>query len=246
MNSGVYEILNTLTGDSYIGSTSSFSTRWSKHRRSLIGGVHHSRYLQRAWDKYGHDAFSFRKLIVCSPVKDQLLLYEQLCLDTLAPKYNSIKIAGSPRGFKHPPEFGAAISARQKGKIYPPEFGAAISARRKGKPLTTTHKTNLSLSHKGKRLTKEHREKIGKAAIGRVQSAIWCDNMAKVRIGVPHPTRVQRNIFHDGETLCALEWSRKLGIKYSTILARIHRGWPPECILSAPLQQGVHPNRRKK
>ena len=52
------------------------------------------------------------------------------------------------------------------------------------------------------------------------------------------------NLEYKGETFCAREWSRRLGIKYITLLARIYRGWPVEQALGAPLQRGIRPSNR--
>jgi hypothetical protein len=41
----------------YVGSSTKVKARISTHKRSLRNGVHHSRKLQRAWDKYGEVEF---------------------------------------------------------------------------------------------------------------------------------------------------------------------------------------------
>lgn len=40
------------------------------------------------------------------------------------------------------------------------------------------------------------------------------------------------NLTLNGVTACAREWSRRLGIKYPTILARAGKGWPDEKVLT--------------
>jgi hypothetical protein len=54
---GVYGILNTLTSRIYVGSSVNVSRRWNAHRWELETGRHINKHLQRAWDKYGIDAF---------------------------------------------------------------------------------------------------------------------------------------------------------------------------------------------
>lgn len=56
---GIYTITHTATGRNYIGSSINVQQRWLDHIRTLRRGVHKSSHLQRAWDKYGADAFSF-------------------------------------------------------------------------------------------------------------------------------------------------------------------------------------------
>jgi group I intron endonuclease len=55
----VYAIKNIVTGQSYVGSTVSWRHRKACHLHLLRKGKHHSVWLQRAWDKYGSDAFVF-------------------------------------------------------------------------------------------------------------------------------------------------------------------------------------------
>lgn len=42
------------------------------------------------------------------------------------------------------------------------------------------------------------------------------------------------NLTLNGETLCVAEWSRKLGIKYGTLIDRVYNGWSAERALTTP------------
>lgn len=57
--SGIYQILCKPTGKVYIGSAVWIAKRKRHHREALLAGKHHSQYLQKAWDKYGPEAFEF-------------------------------------------------------------------------------------------------------------------------------------------------------------------------------------------
>jgi len=59
MPAAVYEIVNTITGKTYVGSTTMLSKRWTEHKLRLRKGVHESPALQADYDKYGKDAFEF-------------------------------------------------------------------------------------------------------------------------------------------------------------------------------------------
>lgn len=59
---GIYGILNKVNGKMYVGSAQKIEVRWREHRYMLRTGTHHSPYLQRAWGKYGEDAFIFQVL----------------------------------------------------------------------------------------------------------------------------------------------------------------------------------------
>lgn len=103
MASGVYQITCLPTGKAYIGSSGwSLLKRLQKHRRDLDAGKHHSSYLQRAWRKYGADAFAFELLIVCHPAKAVML--EQELIDRLRPVFNTNAQATSCLGTKRTPE----------------------------------------------------------------------------------------------------------------------------------------------
>jgi len=86
MRTGVYQIRNLINNKRYIGSTSSsdrggFKRRERDHRSGLHRGRHHSVHLQRAWDKYGAEAFIFEILEICLPAR--CLKREQHYMDSL-------------------------------------------------------------------------------------------------------------------------------------------------------------------
>lgn len=56
---GIYRIRNTLNEKVYVGSAVDIRKRWQGHKSHLDEGVHHCRYLQRAWLKHGEIAFVF-------------------------------------------------------------------------------------------------------------------------------------------------------------------------------------------
>jgi group I intron endonuclease len=94
--SGIYKILNTVTGDFYIGSSKDCAFRWQRHRWLLKQGIHHNQHLQRAWAKYGRDAFTFD--VVIEVTVEQLVETEQSFLDQYLPTYNISKSADRPSG----------------------------------------------------------------------------------------------------------------------------------------------------
>ena len=57
---GIYKIVNLINGHVYVGQTKEkFQRRYWLHRWKLRNGTHDNSYLQRAWNKYGEDNFSF-------------------------------------------------------------------------------------------------------------------------------------------------------------------------------------------
>lgn len=65
MNSGVYNIINKINGDLYIGSSNQLNTRKTTHFRNLRNGKNHCKILQRAFNKYGEENFEFIILEYC-------------------------------------------------------------------------------------------------------------------------------------------------------------------------------------
>lgn len=57
--SGVYLIKNKANGKVYVGSSHNVWRRILQHKTMLRKQAHHSLHLQRAWDMYGQEGFSF-------------------------------------------------------------------------------------------------------------------------------------------------------------------------------------------
>lgn len=95
--SGIYLITCRSTSKRYIGSSKDVWYRWRSHKKDLKRQCHKNRYLQRAWNKYGADAFDC-VIIENVPDESQLLLREQHWLDLLKPEYNLAPKADKPIG----------------------------------------------------------------------------------------------------------------------------------------------------
>jgi hypothetical protein len=96
--SGVYCIYNTVNGKFYIGSTVNFYKRYRQHIIDLKRKKHHSIYLQRAFDKYGLDAFEFKTIEIvddCNLLRSK----EQTYLFSLNPFIRSIGYNASDNAF---------------------------------------------------------------------------------------------------------------------------------------------------
>ena len=162
--SGIYEILNTITRDFYIGSTVSFKRRWAQHRCELRKSVHRNNHLQKAWNKYGEQAFEFNVILLCDI--DNLLYYEQLLLDNLKPAYNICPVAGNT--------FGRIFSDETKHKM---------SNSKKGKPLSEDHKQKLREASKNHYYSEETRRKISEAKAGRPLTEETKQKISESKIG---------------------------------------------------------------
>lgn len=148
IQSGVYAIRNKINSKIYIGSTSLFYRRFSRHRVSLRNGTHPNQHLQAAWNKYGEDNFSFTVLELCDPV--DFVRVEQGWIDfhqsyKRERGYNKSPSSGSPLGYKHTEE-----ACKNMGRS------------RKGKPFSESHKRNMSIAKKN--MSQETKNKMSAAA----------------------------------------------------------------------------------
>lgn len=169
MRHGVYTITNTITGKVYVGSASktTFKRRWAKHRQDLQSGNHHSRYLQRAWEKAGPDAFMFEVLEECDP--QECLGREQYWMNMLQ-SYNPLhgyNMASSARnciGVRHT----EATKAKQR-------------ERRVGVPLSKAHAAAIRKSWDGRTISDDHKEKLRAAHPSKSDYTAWVASISATR-----------------------------------------------------------------
>ena len=175
--SGVYEIVNSANGKRYIGSAKRFRGRFAVHLSGLRNGKHSNRRLQRAWNKYGEDAFLFRPLLACAP--NDLIFFEQRAIDAYRPEYNLAPTAGNCLGVKHSAETRAKRSALNAGnkfcvgrKISEATRLAVIESnrRRKGFKRRPESVAATAAAHRGMKRSAETRAKIAAKAKGRKRS----------------------------------------------------------------------------
>ena len=81
MKGYIYKIENDVNGKYYLGSTINPESRMSHHFAALRSGKHHSRHLQRAFDKYGEEHFHFYIIEECD-AEDRIGV-EQKYLDSM-------------------------------------------------------------------------------------------------------------------------------------------------------------------
>ena len=178
MTVGIYEIVNVLNGHRYIGQSIDIARRWRQHRNYLARGTANNPRLQRAWNKYGNDAFTFNVIGECVPHKAALTFFENVALKAVPHEYNICEAAESVLGIKRTPEQIAAMSERMQGKKQPPrkpETCAQISARMKGNTYST------GVTHwRGRKHTAEAIAKMSAASKGRIRSPFTAETRAKM------------------------------------------------------------------
>ena len=168
MTSGVYQIRNTVTGATYVGSTSDFARRKAEHFKMMRAGTHPARHLQNSVAKHGVEAFAFDILLECA--EHELLDAEQAEIDRViaADGRKALYNANPMADRKAWTDESKAILREKRigennpffGKKHTAETGAKMSASRMGR----------SAWNKGRKATPEHRAVISAGQVGLRQS----------------------------------------------------------------------------
>lgn len=90
--SGVYQIINTVTGDRYVGSSRDVMQRIAGHKCPSRWKKHPNSPLYNDMQKYGLDKFRFDILAPVEP--EYLTLVEQEFIEMLEPEYNDRRSNG--------------------------------------------------------------------------------------------------------------------------------------------------------
>jgi len=170
--SGIYMFTNKLTNDIYIGQSINLANRFKnyfnisylKHKDSLV--------ISRALIKYGFSNFSITILEYCET--SDLVAREQYYFDTLKPKYNTLKIAGSSLTHKHTEETKMKIRDSLKGIL-----GSSVKEKSALLGRTASDETKVLMSMKKSKennplFGKTHKEStidlMKQKALGRIHS----------------------------------------------------------------------------
>ena len=90
--SALYKIINTVTGDFYIGSSKNVKRRWAVHKCQSVWNRYPNNPMYLDMRKYGTDKFSFQ--ILEEVEIEQLKEMEQQFIETLKPTYNRNRADG--------------------------------------------------------------------------------------------------------------------------------------------------------
>lgn len=151
MTQGIYKIVD-VNGKTYIGSAVNIEKRWDKHEYDLNRNNHCNIHLQRAWNKYGAQYFTFSIVEIVEDSYD-LVLQEQKYLDLLFQNYESSEfynicsVAGSLLGYKHTDESRAKNSLLRTGNTN--ALGHELTSGHKAKVVVAHAKTYILLSPDG-------------------------------------------------------------------------------------------------
>ncbi len=140
--SGIYQIVNTITQKRYIGLASNIGTRINGHKSDLALNKHDNDYLQKAYNKYGKHAFKFEVIELCS--KDKLHMREDYWVKSLnvTDRYYgyNIKPTEPNRLAGHSLETIAKFKTISKDRKFP----EAARVARNAIPMSQKHKNLLA------------------------------------------------------------------------------------------------------
>jgi len=132
---GVYKIVNTVTGQCYVGQSQRVKKRLKEHFRLLRGNKHTNPHLQNAYNKYGADAFYGALEVECEDLNELDALEEAFLKGDAwfeeKTVYNIADFAKAPmRGKTHTEETKEKIRLGRRACSFDfqsPEYRATLS-----------------------------------------------------------------------------------------------------------------------
>ena len=180
---GVYLIRNKLNGKVYVGSSArSLRERFQTHKELLRHGKHHSCHLQRAWDKYGSNAFQFLVKERCPP---------GLCIEREQHWMDHFRSADGKYGYNRSPKAGSSL-----GTVHTAAAKQHMREARLGKPLSEEHRRNMVASIRARYKDPELRARIARINSARVaqetpeQRAHRCRGIGQKVLSEYHKRRI--------------------------------------------------------
>lgn len=203
--SGVYMITCILNKRIYVGSATDLRHRHRVHFRTLRQNKHHNLYLQRAWNKYGEEAFTF-EILELVLVPEMLTAREQYWFDKLKPfgrrGFNMTPNAGSSLGTKRTPESIEKVRLVHLGRKASPETRERMRQSHLGMKRTPESIEKSRQGHIGKKHSPEAIEKIRQASLGNTHSVgrkHSPETIEKIRQIKSTPEAIEKNRqFHFG------------------------------------------------
>lgn len=152
--SAVYQIINTVTGDRYVGSSRNVMHRWADHRCPSSWKKCPDNPLYKDFQKYGLDKFRFQILAPVMP--EYLKQVEQEFIEMLHPAYNDRRAKGLDveRQKEHQKEW------RWSNKEYCKEYRKEYRQTEKGKEAHRKDSKKYFQSEKGRKTSKKYKNQL--------------------------------------------------------------------------------------
>lgn len=146
-NSGIYTITHIASGRVYVGQSCNLEKRWQSHRGYLMRDAHDNQKLQRAWTKYGPNAFAYAVVELVADAH-ALTEREQYWIDALGSAtnkgFNLCPAAGSCAGLKH----SAEVTAKKFGRA---PWNKGLAGQYKMQPQSPQHKQKIGDAQRGEK-----------------------------------------------------------------------------------------------
>ena len=157
---GIYKITNNVNGKVYIGQSINIEARWKDHINTLNRNISHSVLLQRAWNKYGQENFSFEILELCS--EDMLDDVEIKYIEFYDACRNGYNIeSGGNKNKCMSESTKQKLREKAKERLSDPTKNPMYD-----KHHTAKTKEKISISNKGRILSEEMKKKLSDVRMG--------------------------------------------------------------------------------
>ena len=183
MTIGIYRIVNSITGRTYIGSSINVTKRLKDHRYKLAYNRHVNKYLLASWNKHGESVFIFEPLIECT--QPELAQREQQFIDAYVehdlPLYN-LKPSADPRSsirYVTTQETRAKQSKAHSGRVVSAETCLKIQNYQRAR--SPEHIANLLLARQVR--SPEYKVKISNTLLGHTVSQETRDKISIGHLG---------------------------------------------------------------
>ena len=99
---GIYSITNKINNKKYIGYSIDIKRRWATHKRNLKNNKHENDHLQKAYNKYGENAFKYQIVEECT--QEELKNKEKYWIAFYDSKNNGYNMSEGGDGILNPTE----------------------------------------------------------------------------------------------------------------------------------------------
>jgi group I intron endonuclease len=130
---GIYRIKNLVNEKCYYGSSKNIEKRWKMHLNQLKNKKHINSILQRSWNKYGEDNFSFEIVKECE--LENLFEVEQKYIDNFGDYNIGLKAGGGDNLTKNPNRDEIIEKIKKNSKLWRDSLSDEERKERFSKPL---------------------------------------------------------------------------------------------------------------
>lgn len=149
--SGIYYI--EINNKGYVGSTRTLRNRLLAHKNGLLSGKHHSKKLQRAYNKYG----CYKMFILCTCPEEYLLKLEQWFMDK--EDFNTFYCGRLKADRNTGVKYSEEAKKKMKDHMNKPENKNRLGDMYRGKKRSKEQIEKMAASLRGKKQSEESKQK---------------------------------------------------------------------------------------